>query len=109
MNAEIKKEWVAALRSGEFKQGKRALKDSEGNYCCLGVLCELHRRKFGGEWNGARYLGDDKYLPEEVSDWAGVTDTYEEGNPEAGGNVLSELNDNGTTFEEIADLIEEEL
>lgn len=31
--------WLAALRSGEYKQAKRTLYDLEdGGYCCLGVL-----------------------------------------------------------------------
>lgn len=30
--------WDAALRSGEYVQGKDALRDSNGRYCCLGVL-----------------------------------------------------------------------
>jgi hypothetical protein len=32
--------WLAALRSGEYKQAAGVLKNSEG-YCCLGVLCEI--------------------------------------------------------------------
>lgn len=30
--------WDAALRSGEYVQGTGALRDSNGRYCCLGVL-----------------------------------------------------------------------
>jgi hypothetical protein len=33
--------WVAALRSGEYKQGKGQLKTPEGNFCCLGVANEV--------------------------------------------------------------------
>ncbi len=38
--------WVAALRSGEFAQGRKRLAQSgDGGatwrYCCLGVACEL--------------------------------------------------------------------
>ena len=36
------REWVAALRSGEYKQGKGQLKDNGGRYCCLGVEAEIH-------------------------------------------------------------------
>lgn len=35
-----KEEWIAALRSGEFKQGKSRLVSNDG-YCCLGVMCEV--------------------------------------------------------------------
>lgn len=43
------REWIDALRSGEFKQGRGGLasKTSEGGifYCCLGVRCELDARR----------------------------------------------------------------
>lgn len=34
------KQWLEALRSGEFKQTKETLQDNEG-YCCLGVACKV--------------------------------------------------------------------
>ena len=49
MNTEIKKQWGAALRSGEYTQGTGRLKsfptiDGEPAFCCLGVLCALHAK-----------------------------------------------------------------
>jgi hypothetical protein len=45
MNQEIKTQWVAALRSGQYKQTSGTLHrlrdDGSEGYCCLGVLCEL--------------------------------------------------------------------
>lgn len=46
MNPEIKALWVAALKSGEYKQAHGYLKvkassEEAAGYCCLGVLCEL--------------------------------------------------------------------
>jgi hypothetical protein len=41
MDTKLKAEWIAALRSGKYKQGRLFLRDSEDNYCCLGVLCEI--------------------------------------------------------------------
>lgn len=35
---EFKEKWVAALRSGEYKQGDACLY-SQGSFCCLGVAC----------------------------------------------------------------------
>jgi len=40
MDQEIKQEWVKALRSGDFKQGRGKLRNGDG-YCCLGVLCQV--------------------------------------------------------------------
>ena len=40
MKAAIKRKWIKALRSGEYKQGYQMLK-FRGRYCCLGVLNEV--------------------------------------------------------------------
>lgn len=40
MNKKIKEQWVKALRSGDYRQG-RALLFANGCYCCLGVLCDI--------------------------------------------------------------------
>jgi len=42
--------WIAALRSGEFKQTKDGLKELAGDdsvvgHCCLGVACEVYLRE----------------------------------------------------------------
>jgi hypothetical protein len=129
MKKNIKAAWVKALRSGKYKQGKNALK-AEGAYCCLGVLCDLHRKttkkgrwvKTRGEpkakYAPARGRGDRNELPERVSRWAGLTDGKNlEANPQIGERSCSEFND-GTdglcefrpkTFKQIAKLIEEHL
>lgn len=46
--AEHRRKWVAALRSGEYAQAKEALRepaeqrlDGKVGYCCLGVACEV--------------------------------------------------------------------
>ena len=42
MDQELKAKWVAALRSGEYKQGYgRLFSPREKSYCCLGVLCDV--------------------------------------------------------------------
>jgi hypothetical protein len=56
MNPEIKAQWIAALRSGDYQQGRATLAKAyaEGGkivtkYCCLGVLCDvLTRNNFPG-------------------------------------------------------------
>lgn len=40
MNKTIKKKWLKALRSGEYKQGRVNLYWN-GRYCCLGVLRKI--------------------------------------------------------------------
>lgn len=39
---ELLTEWVAALRSGKYQQGREYLHNRETNtYCCLGVVCDI--------------------------------------------------------------------
>lgn len=116
MNPKIKEIWVAALRSGKYPQGRRALRSNEG-FCCLGVLCDLHSQETGhnweyhsikdGRWIGTYFSSGDT-CPAEVRMWAGLTCS----NPiidSQGAIPLSFINDDGATFEEIANLIEAEL
>lgn len=115
MNLDIKSDWVEALRSGNYKQSTTFLKTDEG-FCCLGVLCDLHSKATGeGSWKGTFYVlesGDysDEILPDAVRKWAGL----ERHNPSVLyavdlSDTVSELNDSGTTFSRIADLIEAQL
>ena len=41
MDKELKAKWIAALRSGKYKQGAGELKTSENSFCCLGVLADV--------------------------------------------------------------------
>lgn len=46
MKKGLKARWVAALRSGKFKQGKNQLRrknevSGKETFCCLGVLCKV--------------------------------------------------------------------
>lgn len=110
------KEWVAALRSGEFEQVTGWL-SKDGRYCCLGVGCEVFRRQTGrGRWG----IGSEERIPfrvdieEEVGalpaavrDWLGLSGR--EGQISAPWIAsLAALNDDGATFDQIADLIESE-
>jgi len=98
MKADIKTKWLAALRSGDYKQGKGMLKyeniAGEMEYCCLGVLCELaiadgvhidtreeyiesdgHDGNFpcfGGAYSDPDKKEADEVLPPEVAEWAGI-------------------------------------
>lgn len=41
LDPEFKAKWTAALRSGEYKQGRSCLRNDDYEYCCLGVACHL--------------------------------------------------------------------
>lgn len=81
MNDNARK-WVKALRSGEFKQGKRRLRDGDA-FCCLGVACDLFHRDTGlGAWDRSSTFevsdvpgyADHINLPIPVRDWLGLED-----------------------------------
>ncbi len=117
MNPAIKQKWIEALRSGEFKQGQSYLKRDD-KFCCLGILCELHRiatndAEGWGSYSLApftnQYHGQSGVLPSIVQDWAGLNYHNYSTNPMINGESLSALNDAGRTFEEIAELIEKHL
>jgi hypothetical protein len=111
MRKDIADMWVDALRSGEYAQTKELLRDDEG-YCCLGVLCDLHRRRTGeGDWAGSAYRVDDRpeqwsetVLPNPVMEWAYVRSDPTDVNS---GEFFTQLNDDkGYTFDQLADIIE---
>jgi hypothetical protein len=121
--AEHRRQWVAALRSGEFAQGRNALRDGD-SYCCLGVACELAARanvirpgrravpRPGVPRSDMVYgygsVGNTGYLPIEVMDWLGVlSNTAPLTDPPEGIPHLAAANDQGMSFHEIADLIEQ--
>lgn len=89
LTAEECQLWINDLRSDEYKQCKARLKSKNQHgeyYCCLGVL-ETTQNKCR---NGPFVLS--------TSVLNCVTQT-----------TLAEMNDNGTSFEDIADYIEERI
>lgn len=101
---ENRKKWVEALRSGKFEQCVGALHNGVG-HCCLGVLCEVagYTAKKGQD-SYYRYEGiiGEAALP--IRAFVGLSSPI----GEYGGICLAELNDNGKSFAEIADIIESE-
>ena len=105
---ENRRKWVAALRSGAYRQAKAVLYDGAG-YCCLGIACvalgllpdkERHFDTFSA------------LLPPSIAKRLGFGESWLEGKldkPVAGEGCLSSLNDlAGYTFAQIADVIEEQ-
>ncbi len=125
MNRDIAQRWVEALRSGDYTQGKRALAvkeyDSEDySHCCLGVLCELAVADGVEvtvvESNRTKsYDGAEAALPVAVRRWAGVTGRNPVvPRPHSVSSVydhttLASINDVGLTFDQIADVIEQNM
>lgn len=112
---KIRQKWVAALRSGQYKQGFSSLvtvgKKSD-KFCCLGVLCDMAVRagvipkpeipQLGCEY---QYEGKKGLPPKSVLNWVGLA--TDSGRSE-GLASLASLNDEGKTFKHIAKIIESE-
>lgn len=134
MNPGVKALWLDALRGDDYTQGQAQLATPEGEFCCLGVLCDLAVKNgvipepvvseingsggrigllYGTPANDLYDRDNGLYLPKEVIEWSGVNRTGDrEQDPESPSWVhrppLSALNDEGKTFAEIADIIEAE-
>lgn len=117
MDESMKKKWLDALRSNKYQQGRYFLQ-RKGKFCCLGVLCEIAEVP--------AVLTQDATYTEEIAE--GKLYAYD-GNTSCPNPILLEklglgstdysrmeivdqltkMNDNGQSFEEIADYIEKNL
>lgn len=133
MNRDVGRLWVKTLRSNRFKQGRGYL-GGEAGHCCLGVLCELAVEAgvitradddrtmtdvlIYAYRGPSAVSGYREFLPPEVVEWAGLPNA----SPSVPAAVvprsvyaaeifqdpsLASLNDYGTSFDLIADMIEE--
>lgn len=124
MNPKLKADWVAALRSGKYKQARGALVRArfesgkrtsiyDGGYCCLGVLCKVK----GMEDPDIENLSDSTeglgYHVQTFDDGRGEVHGEHDGIDYDTRAVLAAMNDGGgqpsKTFAELADYIEENL
>lgn len=78
---EARREWVEALMSGDYRQNYGSLKGTNGAYCCLGVACDLYRKRFPYACGWTRtgnfaHQGVDGFrgasMPYPVTEWLGV-------------------------------------
>jgi hypothetical protein len=98
LRKSVRARWVAALRSGDYRQAKQELAKpvpvaadgtSELGYCCLGVLCELGVASGAPditvlqmpEGRKAYTVGDNERWtvtpPPHLWQWAGAGETYD--------------------------------
>lgn len=102
MNQEIKVKWLEALRSGKYQQGSMQLKDPFNNtYCCLGVLCDITGCKWNASYATYKQNSSNITVPMSLREELGLI------GPDC--RILMEMNDRGTSFNEIADYIEKNL
>lgn len=109
--AEHRKQWVAALRSGEYRQGQHCLRSPGGAHCCLGVATDLARK--AGVAGAATSLAWGNLLADPVRSWLGLAsmggDLRTTRSTEFGveQDALWKMNDlDSRVFAELADVIE---
>lgn len=129
MRADIKAEWLADLRSGEYEQATGVLKSGSGRMCCLGVLANILAKRGIGFWTdddnrtfkmaqqkgifNANNIESRTILPPAAQRWLGLSESFGGSGLLAGfldddGAIeeLAGLNDSRFTFARIADIID---
>lgn len=104
LDPKTKAAWCDALRSKKYKQGRHYIRGID-DYCCLGVLADVCGEEF------VPVVGDDETdillytVRGNAKLYFGPNNELER----AQAKELAERNDNGASFDEIADFIEKEL
>lgn len=127
MNLPMLKKWVAALRSGKYQQvtGRLLIRtaDQGDKFCCLGVVQDLYAKSGKGHWETDEYYRDWEGFASLVDLTMSVLlDLFGPAGTtlglcvhlpdlqcnESGNQIpsLVSLNDDGFTFDQIADIIE---
>lgn len=114
MPKSIATDWLAALRSGQYKQCGGALSDGDG-FCCLGVLQVVAAGHVSTHEDGHVYgTPPTAWLEQHGIDFDLGEVHSRKNDPVFDVQIgclvtvasASELNDRGYTFEEIADVLE---
>lgn len=129
-------DWMADLRSGQFKQGTGALRLQQPydviEYCCLGVFCnriqpdewddqleyldDINNLDLGPDDRASMWHGDTSVIPLETLEVLNIPTGLGESFSDTKGpsymgytwqDVLARLNDKGLTFKQIASLLEQ--
>lgn len=117
----LRERWIAALRSGQYIQGRHQLRKND-TFCCLGVLCDLYDKS---GWRLSSYPSEKvQWRNDEMgfsrhAAYDGGTGLYGSDLPppallrlvgisRENANALIRANDNlKLSFKEIADIIED--
>ncbi len=109
MNKEWKKKWIEALESGEFTQYSGRLRANHGDaYCCLGVLATVADPEGWEIWEDPSHdihpyshRGTCSILSTKFRKDMHITKEEQ--------RKMSDMNDEGASFKDIAEWIRENL
>lgn len=111
MFSDVAELWVSGLRAGYSEGHSGVLRTVDEKYDPLGVLCDVAYRHGGIDgWVRKHkcWLFDHQwfYLPQSVIDWAGLTfDEISDVVPLL--EKVVEIFDNGGSFDDVADFVEQ--
>lgn len=120
LKPDVKALWLKKLRSREYLQGRDLLRsDDHTEYCCLGVLTDLAvQAGVVSDEDAFPYYEDTQYPCRKVTRWAAaeewddLSETFWRCTTPLHSSLattdLADVNDSGWSFEEIADIIEEQ-
>jgi len=113
MQKELKDKWVTALRSGDYEQaigGLKVYEDDRLGHCCLGVLCDIVDKDGWYEpYKSTGPIFGFRYKDKAAGGFLPVSLTLESELDYDTQHSLAKLNDDGGSFQTIADYIEENL
>jgi len=112
LDPEKKAKWLAALRSGNFKQAYNFLYDKTGGYCCIGVYMQEvkgYKRHASDSDDCFPQLSQEYPTESSTCTPSWISCMEDEGISKDQTHNLAHMNDNGKSFAEIADYIEENL
>ena len=96
-------QWIEALRSGRYEQGTIYL-EQDNKFCCLGVACDLFAKETRTIDEGlVKYAREAETAPAKVVKILRLRNQF--GHIENFDKDLTDMNDGGKTFNEIADFI----
>lgn len=117
---DLGRQWIEALRSGEYKQGQKFLSrevKGEWEHCCLGVLCQVAGLGYTLNTDEELFRYLDYTMDNDGPSWNCVVDNrkfkellelHPKVSPSGITGELMKRNDTlGQSFDEIADYLEE--
>lgn len=84
INQKVLLEWIEALESGRYTQGRGTLRSVKNEFCCIGVLADLAVKKGLGSWKKSEtchtfITGPNKssgFATVELCDYLGANPSY---------------------------------
>lgn len=111
MREDVALRWAAALRSGQYKQGRKFLRQDDSHFCALGVLVDIYLKDtkqdwfFANDWGHYEALDEVSTIPDEVRSWADMDSCT---GAISKHSDLVQMNDVAKlSFRQIADVIEQ--